>query len=100
MSSSVRSRICPPATSTEEQIDDVVAEEEQRRGAGDEGEPDDRDRGARQHLGDLTPARPADEDHAEHREQDGRDVTGEEGYDPLGVDALRLGGGERTLLER
>src|SRR3954453_19543641 len=95
MSSSVRRRI-----SAEDQFDDVVADEEQGRGAGDEREADDGDRGAGEHLGDLAPPPAPKEDHAEDGEEDRGDVLGEERDDALGVDAGRLGGGERTLLER
>src|SRR4029453_11050992 len=100
MSSSVRSRMSPPAASVEDELDEVVPEEEQRRGAGDEREPHDRDRGAGQHLRYLSSAGPADENDAEYGEEDGRDVAGEESYNALGVDALGVGGRERSLLER
>src|SRR5919107_6109325 len=100
MSSSVRSRICPPATSAEDQIDEVVPDEEQRRGAGDEREAHDGDRRAGQDFRDLASAGPPDEDDAEDGEQDRRDVAGEESYDALGVDALGFGRRERSLLER
>ena len=63
-------------------------------------QPHDRNRGTGQHLGDLTAAGPSNEDHAEHREQDGCDVAGEEGDDAFGVDALGLGCGKRGLLQR
>src|SRR4051812_25240359 len=96
MSSSVRSLI-----SVEDQVDEVVADEEQRGRAGDERESHDRDGGAGQHFGDLTPAGSSNEDHAKHREEDRCDVAGEEADDALGVDALGLGGrSERNLLNR
>src|SRR3954453_22057823 len=100
MSSSVRSRMSPPATSAEDQIDEVVPDEEQRRGAGDEGEADDRDRGTGEHLRDLTPAGAPDEDDARAGQRDRGDVAGEESADALGVDALGFGRSERSLLER
>src|ERR1700740_843065 len=90
MSSSVRSRISEPANLLEDQVDDVVTDEEQGCRAGDERETYDRDRRTCQHLRYFPLARPADKDHAEHGEQDRRDVAGKEGDDSLGVDALGL----------
>ena len=45
----------------------------------------------RQHAGHLALAGPAEEDDAEHGEQDRRDLAGEERDDALGVDVLRRG---------
>jgi len=95
MSSSVRSRI-----SVEDQIDEVVADEEQGRRSGDERQAHDRDGRTREHLGDLTAAGPSNEDHTQHGQEDRGDVAGEEGDDALGVDALGGRRGQDSLLDR
>src|SRR6266498_3759754 len=98
MSSSVRSRIVAyslsrrsapgkPATGLlEHQPDQRVTDEEQRGGSGDERESDDRDRRAGQHSRDLALAGPADEDDAQHGQQDRDDLAGEEREDAVGVE--------------
>src|SRR5690606_7444791 len=76
----------------EEQVDEVLAEEDQREGAADERQSDDRDRRAGHHFGDLTLAGAADEDQTEDREEDRGDPAEQELHHALGVDALGLGG--------
>src|SRR5262245_57206573 len=88
MSSSVRRRI---GCLLEDQIDQGLADEEQRRGARDECEADDRDRGAGEYSGHLALARASDEDDAENRQQDWGDLTGEERENAVGVHLGRPG---------
>src|SRR5579859_7438178 len=89
MSSSVRSRI---GGLLECQVDQVVADEEQRDRARDEGKPDDGDRGTGQYLRHLTLARPTDEDHAKDGQEDRSDLAGEERDQPVCVDLFRSRG--------
>src|SRR5882724_1120304 len=83
MSSSVRNRM---VDLLKDQVDDVFADQEQRRRPGDEGEPDDGDRGAGQHPRHLALAGPADEDDTKQRQQDRSDLGGDERDDAGCVD--------------
>src|SRR5262249_36280162 len=63
---------------SEDQLDQTFAEEEQGASARDEGETDDRYRGAGEHAGHLTLAGAADEDDPQDGEQNRGDLGGDE----------------------